>query len=37
VLTKSYGKLFIESLPHCTLRVGSLNDLPRATTKWLGL
>jgi ATP-dependent DNA helicase DinG len=37
VLTKSYGKLFIESLPHCTLRVGSLNDLPRAAAKWLGL
>ncbi len=37
VLTKSYGKLFIESLPHCTLRVGSLNDLPRSTAKWLGL
>jgi ATP-dependent DNA helicase DinG len=37
VLTKAYGKLFIESLPHCTLRVGSLTDLPRATAKWLGL
>ncbi len=36
VLTKSYGKLFIESLPRCNLRVGSLNDLPRATAKWLG-
>jgi predicted DnaQ family exonuclease/DinG family helicase len=36
VLTKSYGKLFIESLPRCTLRVGSLNDLPRAAAKWLG-
>jgi ATP-dependent DNA helicase DinG len=37
VLTKSYGRIFIESLPHCTLRVGSLNDLPRAAAKWLGL
>ena len=37
VLTKAYGKLFIESLPRCTLRVGSLNDLPRAAAKWLGL
>ena len=36
VLTKAYGKLFIESLPQCTLRVGSLNDLPRAAAKWLG-
>jgi ATP-dependent DNA helicase DinG len=37
VLTKSYGKLFIESLPQCTLRVGSLAELPRATAKWLGI
>ena len=37
VLTKPYGKFFIESIPHCTLRVGSLNELPRATAKWLGL
>ena len=35
VLTKAYGKLFIESLPQCTLRVGSLAELPRATAKWL--
>jgi DNA polymerase-3 subunit epsilon/ATP-dependent DNA helicase DinG len=37
VLTKAYGKLFIESLPTCTLRVASLAELPRATVKWLGL
>jgi ATP-dependent DNA helicase DinG len=37
VLTKSYGKLFIESLPQCTLRVGSLAELPRSAAKWLGL
>jgi DNA polymerase-3 subunit epsilon/ATP-dependent DNA helicase DinG len=37
VLTKSYGKLFIESLPHCTLRVAPLAELPRAAVKWLGL
>jgi DNA polymerase-3 subunit epsilon/ATP-dependent DNA helicase DinG len=37
VLTKAYGKMFIESLPRCTLRVGSLSELPRQTTKWLGL
>jgi ATP-dependent DNA helicase DinG len=35
VLTKAYGKLFIESLPRCTLRVGTLNDLPRMAAKWL--
>jgi DNA polymerase-3 subunit epsilon/ATP-dependent DNA helicase DinG len=37
VLTKAYGKMFIESLPQCTLRVGSLAELPRATAKWLGI
>lgn len=37
VLTKSYGKMFIESLPHCTVRVGGLADLPREAAKWLGI
>jgi ATP-dependent DNA helicase DinG len=37
VLTKAYGKAFIESLPQCTLRVGPLAELPRATAKWLGV
>jgi DNA polymerase-3 subunit epsilon/ATP-dependent DNA helicase DinG len=36
VLTKAYGKLFIESLPNCTVRIGSISELPRATAKWLG-
>ena len=37
ILTKRYGKLFIESLPTCTMQVGALADLPRAATKWLNL
>jgi ATP-dependent DNA helicase DinG len=37
VLTKAYGKSFIESLPQCTLRVGSLAELPKSTAKWLGV
>lgn len=36
VLTKAYGKAFVESLPQCTLRVGPLAELPRSTAKWLG-
>ncbi|MGC1376776.1 MAG: helicase C-terminal domain-containing protein [Anaerolineales bacterium] len=36
VMTKMYGKLFIASLPTCTLRQGTLNDLPRLAEKWLG-
>ncbi|MDP2994823.1 MAG: helicase C-terminal domain-containing protein [Anaerolineales bacterium] len=37
VLTKAYGRMFIESLPQCTLRVGALAELPSATAKWLGI
>jgi Rad3-related DNA helicase len=35
LLTKSYGPLFIESLPEPTVRRGSLALLPRAATEWL--
>ena len=37
VLTKQYGRLFIESLPQCTTRRGPLNDLPRETARWLNI
>jgi ATP-dependent DNA helicase DinG len=37
VLTKRYGKAFLESLPGCTVRQGPLADLPRAAAKWLNL
>ena len=37
VMTKRYGKLFLESLPTCTTRVGSLMDLPRVAKQWLNL
>jgi DNA polymerase-3 subunit epsilon/ATP-dependent DNA helicase DinG len=37
VLTKKYGKLFIDSLPGCTVKVGSLTDLPKTSAQWLGL
>ena len=36
VMTKMYGRLFIESLPQCTLRQGTLNDLPKLAARWLG-
>ena len=35
VLSKRYGRLFIDSLPACTLRMGPLADLPRTATRWL--
>lgn len=37
VLTKKYGRAFLDSLPQCTVRVGSLNELPRAAAKWLDM
>ena len=37
VMTKQYGRMFIDSLPQCTLRQGPLNNLPRETGEWLGM
>jgi DNA polymerase-3 subunit epsilon/ATP-dependent DNA helicase DinG len=37
VLTKRYGRMFIESLPGCTARQGPLAELPRQAVKWLNL
>ena len=37
VLSKAYGKMFIESLPQCTVKVGALSELPRTAAKWLGI
>lgn len=37
VLTKQYGRLFLESLPHCTVRVAGVSALPREAAKWLGM
>ncbi len=35
LLTKSYGSLFLDSLPDPTLRQGSLAMLPRTAARWL--
>jgi DNA polymerase-3 subunit epsilon/ATP-dependent DNA helicase DinG len=37
VLSKRYGKFFIESLPTCTIHVGPMSDLPRTAENWLNL
>jgi DNA polymerase-3 subunit epsilon/ATP-dependent DNA helicase DinG len=37
VLTKQYGRLFLESLPPCTARQGPAANLSREAGKWLGL
>ena len=37
VLTKQYGRWFLESLPGCTFQQGLLGDLPKVTARWLNL
>jgi len=37
VLTKSYGRAFIDSLPECTREQGSLAALPARAARWLGM
>lgn len=37
VLTKSYGKAFIQSLPQCTTRTGSMAELPAIAARWINL
>jgi DNA polymerase-3 subunit epsilon/ATP-dependent DNA helicase DinG len=36
ILTKRYGRLFIEALPECTSKVGPLSDLASSAADWLG-
>jgi len=37
VLTKRYGRAFLDSLPTCTVRVGPLANLAHSAEKWLNL
>ncbi len=37
VLTKQYGRLFLESLPQCTLRISPMANLAKEAGKWLGV
>ncbi len=37
VLSKRYGRIFLESLPPCTSKVGPLTGLPGAAKQWLNL
>jgi len=36
VLSKRYGRAFIDSLPRCTVRQGPMHELPAAAARWLG-
>ena len=35
VISKSYGHLFISSLPRCTAYEGSIAELPKKALQWL--
>lgn len=35
VLTKRYGRVFLDSLPACTVRTGPLHELPQAAASWI--
>ena len=35
VLTKFYGGAFLDAIPPCTARQGSIHDLPRFATEWI--
>jgi len=37
IISKFYGRLFVDSLPRCSVKLGSLAELPEAATRWLGL
>jgi DNA polymerase-3 subunit epsilon/ATP-dependent DNA helicase DinG len=37
IMTKRYGRLFTDSLPTCTTRIGPVGELPQLAVKWLNL
>jgi ATP-dependent DNA helicase DinG len=37
VISKQYGRIFLESLPTCSLKIGPVSDLPQAASKWLNI
>jgi DNA polymerase-3 subunit epsilon/ATP-dependent DNA helicase DinG len=37
LLTKSYGRSFIDSLPRCTVQTGPLDKLASEASRWLGV
>lgn len=37
ILSKRYGRLFLDSIPPCTVKIGQLADLPSQAARWLNL
>ncbi len=36
LLSKAYGRVFLDSLPRCTVRRAPLAQLPKEAGQWLG-
>ena len=36
ILSKRYGRSFVDSLPECTVEIGSAHDLPDVAARWVG-
>jgi DNA polymerase-3 subunit epsilon/ATP-dependent DNA helicase DinG len=37
IISKTYGSLFLSSLPNCTIQHGFLADLPQTASRWLNI
>jgi DNA polymerase-3 subunit epsilon/ATP-dependent DNA helicase DinG len=37
VITKKYGRMFLDSLPGCTIKQAPMADLPKSAARWLNL
>lgn len=37
IMSKRYGRLFTESLPTCTTKIGPISELPALAAKWLNI
>ncbi|MBN1266916.1 MAG: DEAD/DEAH box helicase family protein [Anaerolineales bacterium] len=37
LLSKNYGRLFVDSLPQCTVRIGPMSNLADTCTSWLNI
>ncbi len=37
IIKKPYGKYFIDSIPACTMKIASLQNLPKEAQRWLNL
>jgi Rad3-related DNA helicase len=35
VISKGYGRMFLDSLPACTVREAPLSQLPREAVRWI--